>query len=190
MAVDTGDGRAVVDFTQAALAGQHHLCPKVRVLALQHQAHGHAMLRDRTQADRLLDAADALTGQVDDEYPWGNACRRTPSYVAVQRATCYGRAGYPQDLADAADLWSQILGQMPDSLRRDNAVFRTRYAAALATIPDPEQVNHIAAEAAGLVRTTGSARLRRELLTLPRRAARWADTRAGRELGDIIASIA
>ena len=87
-------------------------------------------------------------------------------------------------------MWGQILGGMPDSLRRDNAVFRTRYAAALAAIPDPEQVTHIVADAASLVRTTGSARLRRELLALPRRAARWADTPAGRELGDIIASIA
>jgi transcriptional regulator with XRE-family HTH domain len=190
MAVDLGDGHAVVDFTQAALAGQRQLCAKVRVLALQHQAHGHAMLRDRAEADRLLDAADALTGQVDDDYPWGNACRRTPRYVDVQRATCYGRTGRKQDLADAAVLWGQLLGEMPDALRRDNAVFSTRYAAALAVVPEPERVTRIAADAASLVRTTGSARLRRELLALPRRAAGWADTRAGRELGDIIASIA
>lgn len=190
MAVDTGDGRAVIDFTRAALVGQAHLCAKVQVLALQHQAHGWAMLRDRAQADRLLDQADALTGQVDDDYPWGNACRRTPRYVDVQRATCYGRTGRPQDTADAAALWARILGEMPDALRRDNAVFRTRYAAALAVVPDPEQVTAIAADAASLVRATGSARLRRELMTLPRKAARWADTAAGRELSEIIASIA
>ena len=194
MALDTGDGRAVVDFTRAALAGQPRLCAKVQVLALQHQAHGWTMLRDRVQADRLLDQADALTGQVDDDYPWGNACRRTPRYVDVQRATCYGRTGRPQDTADAAALWAQILGEMPEALRRDNAVFRTRYAASLAAVPDPEQVTAIAADAAGdaagLVRATGSARLRRELMTLPRKAARWADTTAGRDLTEIIASIA
>jgi len=79
---------------------------------------------------------------------------------------------------------------MPEALRRDNAVFRTRYAAALAAVPDPEQVTAIAADAASLVRATGSARLRRELMTLPRKAAQWADTTAGRELTEIIASIA
>lgn len=52
------------------------------------------MLTDRTEADRLLDAAETLTERVDD-YPWGNACRRTPAYVQVQRATCYGRTGGP-----------------------------------------------------------------------------------------------
>jgi transcriptional regulator with XRE-family HTH domain len=190
MAVDLGDGHAVVDFAQAALAGQERLCAKVRVLALQHQAHGHAMLGDRTEADRLLDAAETLTGRVDDEYPWGNACRRTPAYVQVQRATCYGRTGRPQDAADAAALWDQILAAIPQAQRRDSAVFHARQAAALAVLPDPERVTSIAAGAAGLVQETGSARLRRELVAVRDQARGWAHTAAGRELGEIIASIA
>jgi len=44
------------------------------------------LLKDRTEADRLLDAAVTLTERVDDDYPWGNACHRTPAYVQVQRA--------------------------------------------------------------------------------------------------------
>jgi hypothetical protein len=172
------------------LADDTRLCPKVRVLALQHQAHGLAMLKNRADADRLLDAAETLTAQVDDEYPWGNACRRTPGYVQVQRATCYGRTGSPDDTADAAGLWDQILCMMPETLRRDNAVFRARQAATLAALPDPERVTSIAASAASLVRETGSARLRRELMALPGHARGWAGTTADRELGEIIASIA
>ncbi len=190
MAVDLGDGRAVVDFAQAALADQVQLCPKVRVLALQHQAHGYAMLRDRPEADRLLDAAETLTERVDDDYPWGNACRRTPAYVQVQRATCYGRTGRLDDAAAAAALWDQILSAMPEALRRDNAVFQTRHAAALAALPDPERVTSIAAGAATLVHATGSARLRRELVALRDQARGWPHTAARRELGEIIASIA
>jgi len=190
MAIDLGDGRAVVDFAQAALADQTQLCPKVRVLALQHQAHGFAMLKDRPEADRLLDAAETLTERVDDDYPWGNACRRTPAYVQVQRATCYGHTGRQADAADAAALWDQILGAMPEELRRDNAVFHARQAAALAALPDPERVTSIAAGAASLVRETGSARLRRELVALRDQARGWPQTAARRELGEIIASIA
>ena len=190
MAVDLGDGRAVVDFAQAALADQTQLCPKVRVLALQHQAHGFAMLKDRTEADRLLDAAETLTERVDDDYPWGNACRRTPAYMQVQRATCYGRTGHQEDAADAAALWDQILGAMLDAQRRDNAVFHARHAAALAVLPDPERVTSIAAGAASLVHETGSARLRRELVALRDQARGWPHTAARRELGEIIASIA
>jgi len=190
MAIDLGDGHAVVDFAQAALADHTLLCPKVRVLALQHQAHGFAMMKDRTEADRLLDTAETLTERVDDDYPWGNACRRTPAYVQVQRATCYGRTGRLADAADAAALWDQILGAMPDTLRRDNAVFHARQAAALAALPDPERVTSIAAGAASLVQATGSARLRRELVALREPARGWAHTAARRELGEIIASIA
>jgi hypothetical protein len=69
---------------------------KCRILALQHQAHGHAMLGDRAAADRLLDTASATTGRVDDGQ---NARRRTPHYVEVQRATCYGRTGDPRGAA-------------------------------------------------------------------------------------------
>jgi hypothetical protein len=47
----------------------------------------------------------------------------------------------------------------------------------------------IAADVAELVQETGSARLRRELLTLPEHAAGWADTVHGRTLNEILAGI-
>jgi hypothetical protein len=190
LALDQGDGRVVVDFARAALAGDRSLSPKVRVLAVQHEAQGHAMLGDRDTADRLLDKAAALTGQVDDENVWGNACRRSSHYVEVQRATCYGRTGRRRDAADAASLWDQIIGVLPESARRDNAVFRARQAAALAAVPDPDRAVAVAAEAAAVVMPTGSARLKRELEAVPKHASAWAHTRPGRELRAVIASVA
>jgi hypothetical protein len=190
LALDQGDGRTVVDYAQAALGNQHALSAKARVLALQHQAQGHAMLGDRATADRLLDDAATLTSHVDDDQPWGNACRRTPHYVEVQRATCYGRTGRAADAADAAALWDQFMDQMPETARRDNAVFHARQAAALAVVPDPERTVSLAAEAAACVQVTGSARLRRELRAITRRASIWSQTPAGRQLRDIVASVA
>jgi transcriptional regulator with XRE-family HTH domain len=190
LALDQGDGRAVVDYARAALAGGRALSPKARVLAIQHAAHGHAMLGDRASTDRLLDDASALAVRVDDEHLWGNACRRTLHYVEVQRATCYGRTGSRQDAADAAGLWDQILDTMPDSARRDNAVFRARQAAALAAVPEPDRAVAAAAQAATAVMPTGSARLVRELKAIPRQASAWTHTRAGRELRTIVASVA
>lgn len=190
LALDQGDGTAVVDFAQAALSNVRELAPKARVLAIQHQAQGHAMLGDRATADRLLDQAAALVGRVDDEYLWGNSCRRTPHHVEVQRATCYGRTGRVQDAADAASLWDQIMDSMPETARRDNAVFRARQAAALAQVPDPDRAVWAAAEAVSAVRATGSARLRREIKAIPAHAALWARTSAGRELREIIGAVA
>lgn len=182
---DLRNGVAVVDFAQAALADDQKLSPKVRVLALQHKAHGYSLLRERTEVDHLLDQAAPLVALVDDDYPWGNSSRRTPSYIEVQRATCYGRMGLA---SQAANLWEQILGAMPEDARRDAAVYRTRQAVALAGV-EPERVVSIAADVADLVQETGSARLRRELLTLPEHAAGWADTVHGRALNEILAGL-
>jgi hypothetical protein len=61
---------------------------------------------------------------------------------------------------------------MPEAQRRDSAVFHARQAASLATLPEPERVTSLAADAADVVRATGSERLRRELMALPGHASR------------------
>ncbi|ROO87529.1 hypothetical protein EDD29_5137 [Actinocorallia herbida] len=187
LAIDLNDRHMVLDYAIAALADETRLSPKVRVLGLVHQAHGHAFLGDRASTDRALDAAEALLDQVDDEYPWGNSCRRTPGYIDVQRATAYVRLGAHHE---AIRIWDRLLHSAPTTARRDNGVFLARQAAALAAIPEPERVVEIATTTATLVTDTGSARLRRELLALPTHAAAWTSTPAGRDLGDIIAAIA
>ncbi|MFC4054642.1 hypothetical protein ACFOY4_33550 [Actinomadura syzygii] len=187
-AVDTGDGAAIVDYAQAALDEERRLSPKVRVLALVHLAHGHGYLGDRDAVDRALGRAQALVDRVDGEYPWGNACRRTPRYMDIQRATAYGRAG---EHDEAARLWDEILGDQPDDHRRDTGVFRARQAAALAAAdrPEPEKVVEIAAGAVTVCAETGSNRLRAELAALPEHASAWAHSSHGRDLAEIIASV-
>jgi hypothetical protein len=190
LALDQGDGRAVTDYARAALAAGRELSPKARVIALQHQAQGHAMLGDRVTAERLFDDVTSLIGRVDDEHVWGNSCRRTPHHVEVQRATCYGRTGNARDAADAAALWDEIMDSMPESGRRDNAVFRARQSAALARVPNPDRAVWAATEAAGALEATGSARLRSELKGVPSHARAWVNTSAGRELCDLVGSVA
>lgn len=189
LAVDLEDGRTVVDYAEAALANESKLCPKVRILALVHQAHGHSMLpvKSKNVVDRLLDQAADLVDHVDDEHPWGNACRRTLGYIDVQRATAYLRLGAYRE---AVALWEQILGAAPESARRDNGVFWARQASALAAVPEPERVVQIASATASIVTGTGSARLRQELKAIPRRATAWAGTTSGRELTEIISQFA
>lgn len=187
-AIDEGDTRAVIDYASAALADESRLCAKVRVLALVHLGHGHAMTGDRTSADRAFDRAEALIPSIDDDHPWANACRRTPHYTDAQRATAYGRAS---DHDNAATTWDRVLGDQPTDYRRDSGVFRARQANSLAaaTSPDPERVVAIAQAAATACGKTGSARLRAELIALPAHAARWSRSAQGRELVEIIGAI-
>ncbi|PWI11447.1 Twin-arginine translocation pathway signal [Streptomyces sp. NWU339] len=183
---DLGDGHAVADLCEAVLEDSHLLVPKVRIMAMQQQAHGASLTGDRNTVDRLIDQADGLLSRVDDDLPWGNACRRTPGYLEVQRATCYGRLGLGQE---AVALWDQILTLIPETARRDRGVYLARHATAAAHAGAPDQALEIAQAAIGIAAETGSARMRRELLTLQQAMQPWQDAPVGRDLRDALAPV-
>lgn len=183
---DLRDGPAVIALASSVLANERALSPKVRVMAMVHAAHGHALLGQRDQCDRALDGAARLVDLIDDDALWGNACRRTPGYLEIQRATCYGRMGLA---AQAVDLWDELLTRVPPSSRRDYGVYRARQGAALAVAREPEQAVRVAAAAAGLVAETGSARMRAELLTLREGMAPWRHEAPGHELDELLVGI-
>lgn len=182
---DLGDGAGVIDLCEAAL-DDDRVVPKIRVMAMQQQAHGASLLRDRAAVDRLIDGADRLLPQVNDDLPWGNACRRTPGYLEVQRATCYGRLGLG---AEASNLWEQVLAAVPGTARRDRGVYMARHATAAATAREPEQAVHIAREVVDIAVETRSARMRRELVTLERAMRPWHDAPVGRDLAEALAPV-
>ncbi|MGW9582843.1 hypothetical protein ACWIGB_31455 [Streptomyces albidoflavus] len=155
-------------------------------MAMQQQAHGASLVGDRMAVDRLLDEAAGLLNRVDDELPWGNACRRTPGYLEVQRATCYGRLGLG---AEASALWTQVLDHVPMTARRDRGVYLARHAAAAAKAEEPEHAVEIGREAAQIAVETGSARTRRELTALERVMRPWHDAPVGRELAQALAPV-
>ncbi|MEV7281028.1 Twin-arginine translocation pathway signal [Streptomyces sp. NPDC093111] len=183
---DLGDGYGVIDLCEAALDDAHRVVPKVRIMAMQQQAHGASLTGDRSAVDQLIDGADGLLARVDDDLPWGNACRRTPGYLEVQRATCYGRLGLG---AEAGALWTQVLDLVPSTARRDRGVYMARHATAAAVAREPEQALEIARSAAQIAVETGSARMRRELAALDRAMRPWHDAPVGRDLAEVLAPV-
>lgn len=183
---DLRDGLSVIDLCEAVLEDSDSLAPKVRVMALQQQAHGASLLRDRRGVDVLVDQATALLSRVDDDLPWGNACRRTPNYLEVQRATCYGRLGLG---VEAGALWRQILADVPETARRDRGVYLARHATAAAVAGEPEHAVEIAREAVHIAVDTRSVRMGRELNTLERAMGPWHDASAGRDLEQVLAAV-
>ncbi|WKD36490.1 Twin-arginine translocation pathway signal [Streptomyces xanthophaeus] len=182
---DLGDGHGVIDLCEAAL-DDDRLFPKVRIMAMQQQAHGASLTGDRTAVDQLIDDAGGLLRLVDDDLPWGNACRRTPGYLEVQRATCYGRLGLGRE---AERLWSQVLDAVPETARRDRGVYLARHATAAAGAREPEQAVEIARAAAEIAAETRSARMLRELATLERAMRPWHDAPVGRDLAEVLAPV-
>jgi transcriptional regulator with XRE-family HTH domain len=182
---DRGMGAAVVDLCEAALTADRHLSPELRVFALQQQAHGASLLGDRHQADALLDEAGRLVDRVDVEV-WGTACQRTPHYVEVQRATCYGRLGLA---AEADRVWQQVIPVAPARARRDIGVWTARQAAASAALREPERAVELARHAVTVVLETGSARARQELAALARSMTPWETEHVGQDLADVLAPL-
>lgn len=183
---DLGDGNGVIDLCEATLEDAGRLAPKVRVMALQQQAHGASLVGDRTGVDRLIDQAGGLLARVDDDLPWGNACRRTPGYLEVQRATCYGRLGLG---GESGALWSQVLDAVPETARRDRGVYLARHATAAAVGGEPDQAVEIARTAVEIAVETRSARMRRELGALERAMRPWQDAPVGRGLAEVLAPL-
>lgn len=183
---DLGDGSGVIDLCAAALADERRLAPKTRLMALQQQAHGASLVGDQETADVLLDQAGTLVDRIDDDLPWGNACRRTPGYIEVQRATCYGRLGLG---GRAAALWAQLLSTAPGGAGRDRGVYLARQATAYAVSSDPDQALDVAKQAVDLAVATGSARLRHELESLTRSMKPWRSTTVGRDMADLLVPV-
>lgn len=183
---DQGDGPGTLDLALAALADETSLCAKVRVQAMQQSAHGHSLASDRRGADYALDKAEALLSKVDDDYPWYNACRRSPTYIPAQRATCYTRLGLG---VEAVALWEQVLKEPPAGSRRDVGVYRARQAVAYANAGQPEAAAGSVHEAANITRETSSIRLRRELAAVWPHLASWHNSPIGRQIGEVLQTL-
>ncbi len=182
---DQGIGAAVVDLCNGALMDAGHLSPELRVFALQQQAHGASLLGDRRQVDALLDAAGRLVDQVDVEV-WGTACLRTPHYVEVQRATCYGRLGFA---SEALGVWQQIIPAAPSTARRDVGVWVARQATLSASLREPERTVEFARHAVKVALETGSARVRRELAATEVTMTPWHAEPVGQDFAEVLAPI-
>jgi hypothetical protein len=182
---EQGMGVAVMDLCDSALMDAGHLSPELRVFALQQKAHGASIIGDRRQVDALLDEAVRFVDQVDVEV-WGVPCLRTPHYVEVHRATCYGRLGLA---TEALGVWQQIIPDAPSTARRDIGVWVARQATLSASLREPEWTVELARHAVKVALETGSARVRRELAAAKATMAPWQAEPVGREFAEVLAPI-
>ena len=182
---DQGMGVAVMDLCDSALMDAGHLSPELHVFALQQKAHGASIIGDRRQVDALLDAAGRIIDQVDVEV-WGVPCLRTPHYVEVHRATCYGRLGLAKE---ALGVWQQIIPAAASNARRDVGVWVARQATLSASLREPEWTVELARHAVKVALETGSARVRRELAATKATMTPWQAEPVGREFAEVLAPI-
>ncbi|MGW8379485.1 hypothetical protein [Streptomyces sp. ODS28] len=180
---DRGDGRSTLEFAASAVDNERRMCPKIRVQALQAQAHGYALIGDRAGADIALNRAEPLVDKIHDGYPWGLAVGGA-RYLDAQRATCYTRLRLG---SEAAALWPDIIADRRVGVR-DRAVFTARYAASLADAKQPEAAVAALQDAVPSA-AVGSGRLRTELLTAWDRLEPWRYATPGKQARRVLADI-
>ncbi|MEX2969882.1 helix-turn-helix domain-containing protein [Streptomyces sp. C184] len=170
LALYTGDSMATVQL--ARLAGQQARSARIRGLAAQREAQGHALVGDRDACRRALDRGAELTSGAA---PPGDAdpvlgSIHLPDLTAFVAGWCMHDLGSP---AEAVTLLGDGLDAIPAESRRARARYGARLALALANVGEIEPACAIAELVASHVALIDSATIRADLLRLSRVLNRW-----------------
>jgi hypothetical protein len=187
----TGDHAAVVQLAGAAHRISGPIDPKLTALALQQQARGHARLGQQHDCFTLLDQAISTLREhphvSDPDVPVYLHHYDLPT-LHEQSAACYQIAGQADT---AVTILENTIAATGQNLTRDRGHLTAKLAVAIThtTHPDPDRAASLGLHALTTARTTGSARIMRELWTLDTRlTSRWLTHPASRALHDALAA--
>jgi transcriptional regulator with XRE-family HTH domain len=174
-----GDGPATVSLAQQA---QRHRAAshRVRGLAAQREAQGHALLGEHASCMAALERANGLFGQAAVSEPatvLGTSTVRNP--VALTTAWCLYDLGRP---AEAARAFERELATGDDAHSRFQARWTVRRALAYATSGEVDRACELTAALLPAVVATDSATVRSDLRSLTRTLSRWLGHPPVREL--------
>jgi hypothetical protein len=185
------DHAGVVQLAGAARRIPGPIDPKLTALALQQQARGHARLGEQRDCFTLLDQAiDTLR-----EHPHASD-PDVPVYLHhydlptlhEQSAACYQAAGQADT---AVTILGNTIAATGQTLTRDRGHLTAKLAVAIThtTHPDPDQAASLGLHALTTARTTGSARIMRELWALDIQLTnRWPTHPASHSFHDALAA--
>ncbi|MFG2002104.1 helix-turn-helix domain-containing protein [Spirillospora sp. NPDC048911] len=165
-ATEEGNPSATIGLARASQRSGN-LPPRVRAAAALFEAQGHAASSERNNEafyasiDRAREALASVKGPpAHGEWaPWCDA-----GYVAMHEADGWMRLGQP---AKAVDIYRDALADWPTDMRRDQGVYYSRFARALAAAGQAEQAASAGSTALEIASRTGSARIVAQLKPLP-----------------------
>ncbi|MFE4973092.1 hypothetical protein ACFRAR_13380 [Kitasatospora sp. NPDC056651] len=145
---------------------------RIRALAAQQEAQGHALLGNPRFAQAKFDEAHELAAEPDDSHADDalDLAYCTPTYVEMQRANCLIELGDPRTAVGMFETELQIL---PPIYRNDQGVYLSRLARAYAVSGEPEQAATAADRALSIAIDTESARAMSELSAAGKALQRW-----------------
>jgi transcriptional regulator with XRE-family HTH domain len=172
------DATTTVALAEGALSRARS--PRIRGLAAQRAAQGHAIAGDYDACFRALDAAGELLARAEVDAAGGGVIgtANVPDPVAMTAGWCLFDLGHS---ARAAAALSRELERIPVGAERARARYATRLALALAGAGEPEQACAAAAPVLDACERLDSATVRSDLCGLARALNRWHALPAVRE---------
>jgi transcriptional regulator with XRE-family HTH domain len=162
-----------LDTVELARKAQRHAgaSPRVRGLAAQREAQGHALAGAATDCFRALEVADVLLahGPSTESTPvLGSSTVANP--VGFSTAWCLHDLGRSEEAADA---FEDALRTVPEAARRFRTRWRVRQALALAISGEVTGACQLASALLGDLAAVNSATIRSDVVALTKTLSRW-----------------
>ncbi len=181
-----GDATRTVQFVGPAQASG--LPPRIRGLAAQREAQGHALAGDDYACRRSLDRARDMLAVADVETDGGAPVLGTVS-LADPAAMVTGWCLYDLGRADqAAEVFDRECPRIPAPAVRSRARYGVRRALAHAASGEPERACDVASELLPFVPALRSATIQADVRRLARELQRFRASRSVRDLQSLLAT--
>jgi hypothetical protein len=183
MALYRNDAVDTVELSRRAQLGS--VLPRIRGLAMQREAQGHALAGDRDACLRCLESARRLLVLVpsDPAAPTLGSMNLTDP-VAMITGWCLYDLGRP---GEAAEVLDREIALVPSHALRSHTRYGVRRAMAHAAAGEIEHACEIAESLLGGVEQVGSATIRTDLRRFARTLTRFRGTQSVRELSSRLA---
>jgi hypothetical protein len=172
------DAAGVIDMARRAQQAAG-LPPRIRALAAQREAQGHALAGEPSECLRALDRAATLQPVTHDDGTPTLGSTSVPDQLSLTTGWCLFDLGRPRASADVLD---RAAASIPPTAKRAAARFGARRALAHAATGEVERACAIARDAIAATTATDSATVRLDLRRLARTLMRWHTNPAVRDL--------
>jgi hypothetical protein len=179
------DAAGVVDMAQRAQRADG-MPSRIRALAAQREAQGHALAGEPDECLRALDRAATLQHATHDDATPTLGSTSVPDQLSLTTGWCLFDLGRARTSADILD---RAVGTIPPTAKRAAARFGARRALAHAATGEVERACAIARDAIAATAATDSATVRLDIRRLARTLTRWHNNPVVRDLQPDLARV-
>ncbi|MGW4944505.1 hypothetical protein ACWEOZ_23270 [Actinoplanes sp. NPDC004185] len=191
-AIGSRNGALAARLARVSLRSDSPETARVRTIAAQTEAVGHAVHREASEADRALGIAESLladggAGVTEDGDPSTGRYCDMGLYLSISRAKVHLELGRANEAVSA---FTTVLETLPPSYHRDRGQYLSRLAQAYVLAKEPDVACSHAEESLAIAVATGSSRTIDDLRHLSGQLRPWASRPAVAHFDALLATTA